>query len=652
MLTATATQKLSTIVQTQGKQALEGLVKGGDVAGLQKLGLNAIDAKILIADVQAKGFDQVFGLLDAHKGIGGNVTSLSGGQAFVSKNAGKTGGLGSIGIRGSSLEGIDPSVVQKFNLKSLALPKDIKAVANKVFEGHDVRIATAGYSASPAGTKYAEHTGAFLKGLSEALDPGFVSSPTTDTGSIDALTTLVGQQTGAPVLPITARDYVGYINPDNFPPELDQKTFAKNEKFVFSDGAKYNQATGLASNSFVCSGGRDVAVFDFMRAIESGNPAVLFVDKSMAEPMGAKAIYDAEKRRPNNASAYISEMVTSFLQNRTLPHPTAAKDGFGAFDGAWLDQHQEALEKLVKTVTINGEGDIKKAVADATAHIESIRRPVVEFTLDRLNFDDATMVMPSQDRTKAARFSLPIPAFAGEELRYPKTWPTDMRNKDGSRHPDAGKPHPKAGKPVEDWQGNPVLKADGSVPKGAMFFNYEDAKYQGVESTGDKILLFNRPSAEQGKQLEETIKSLGGPEKINTPAKLADLLAFAKKIGLDDRYDSNLKYAGSKLTALSDVSTGKPAYGMHLRANEMVKAVFVEGPAKVGDVSIDKNGAFFVLTGVDKETGKKDIRHVTPEAFKATYLAADGTPLSTDKVKTVYVGPTYDELRDAAHLGF
>ena len=382
----------------------------------------------------------------------------------------------------------------------------------------------------------------------------------------------------------------------------------------------------------MCSGGRDVAVFDFMRAIEAGNPAVLLVDTSMAGPMGDKAIYDAEKGRPNNASAYIADMVGTFLKDGTPPYPTATKAGYGAFDGAWIQQHQLALEKLAKSVSIGGEADIPTAVADAAAHIKSIRRPAVAFTLDRLNFDTATSVMPSQDRAKAARFALPIPAFAGDELRYPRTWPKDMRNKDGTPHANAGKPHPKAGKPVDDWQGKPVLKQDGSVPQGAMFFNYEDAKYQGVESTGDKVLLFNRPSAAQGQQLEDKIKALGGPEKLNTPAKLGEFLAFAKTIGLDDRYDSDMKYAGSKLTALSDVSTGKAGFGMHLRANEMVKAMFVEGPAKVGDVSIDNDGAFFVLAGVDKETGKQDIRHVTPEAFKATYQAADGSGLSADKV--------------------
>jgi hypothetical protein len=464
-----------------------------------------------------------------------------------------------------------------------------------------------------------------------------VSTATTDKGSIDALTTVVGQRAGAPVLPITANDYVGYINPDQFPTELDQAAPNKTGKFVFSDGAKYNQATALASNTFVCRGGRDVAVFDFMRAIEAGNPEVLFVDKTMAGPMGDKAIYDADKGRPNNASAYLADMVDTFLADGIPLPPTATKAGYGALDGAWMDQHAPALEKLVQIAEITGEADIPMAVAAAAAHIESIRRPAVAFSLESLTFDTATLVMPRQDRAKAARFSLPIPAFAGDELRYPTTWPTNMRNKVGTPHPEAGKPHPKAGKPVEDWQGKPELKQDRSVPKTAMFFKYDEAKFQGFKSTGDNVLLVNRPSAAQGQQLEDQIKALGGPEKINTPAKLDEFLAFAKKIGLDDRYDSDMNYAGSKLTPLSDMSTGEAGFGKRLRANKIVKAVLVEGPAKVGDVSIDKDGAFFVIAGVDKETGKRDLCHVPPEAFKATFQAADGSVPSADKVQTASI---------------
>ena len=138
-------------------------------------------------------------MFSAHQAIGGALSSQAGGQQFVSQSSGKTGGLGSIGIRGTSLEGVDPAVIQQFNLKSLVLPKDIKSVADKAFESRDVRIATAGYSAPPGGTKYAEHTEAFLDGLTTALGKaatGFVSSPTTDKGSIDAITTVVGQQSG------------------------------------------------------------------------------------------------------------------------------------------------------------------------------------------------------------------------------------------------------------------------------------------------------------------------------------------------------------------------------------------------------------------------------------------------------------------------
>ena len=79
------------------------------------------------------------------------------------------------------------------------------------------------------------------------------------------------------------------------------------------------------------------------------------------------------------------------------------------------------------------------------------------FSIDAIGFDPAGLVLPSRDLRKALRFVLPLPAFAGEELRYPERYPADMRRRDGSRHPMAAMPHPKAGQPLEDWRGRPIV---------------------------------------------------------------------------------------------------------------------------------------------------------------------------------------------------
>lgn len=250
------------------------------------------------------------------------------------------------------------------------------------------------------------------------------------------------------------------------------------------------------------------------------------------------------------------------------------------------------------------------------------------YALDDLTFASAAWVLPSRDRTKASRFVVPIPGFDGEEMRYPVSFPLDMRQHDGSPHPLAGKPHPKAGQPIEDWRGRPILALDGSVRRGVVFFNYEDAIYEGVPSSGSGIIIFNRPSAEQARALEAWIAERGGLAALDSVARVAALLKHALHLGLDDRYDSDLRYAAKSLMPVAETSTGVPAYGLHLRSNEMVRAVFVPGPARIGSIGLGADGGVFLLIGTDKTSGVRDIRCISPAAFALTYTRADGAPIT------------------------
>lgn len=249
------------------------------------------------------------------------------------------------------------------------------------------------------------------------------------------------------------------------------------------------------------------------------------------------------------------------------------------------------------------------------------------FSIEAIRFDPAAMVLPSHDRHKASRFVVPIPAFTGEDLRYPARYPPDMRQRDGSRHPLAGLPHPKAGYPLEDWHCRPIVGADGSVPRGLVFFNYEDATFQGVSSAGDGIVIFNRPTAAQAQAqaLQTFVADMGGPSALDSVERVLLLLERAQRIGLDDRYDSTRAYAARSLTVVADAATGMPCFGLHLRANEMVQAVFVPGPASVGDLHLGAEGGVFLLVSVNPETGERRVRSVSPAAFAETYTARDGS---------------------------
>ena len=250
------------------------------------------------------------------------------------------------------------------------------------------------------------------------------------------------------------------------------------------------------------------------------------------------------------------------------------------------------------------------------------------FSIDALRFDPAAAVLPSDDRRKASRFVVPIPAFTGEELRYPARYPADMRQPDGTPHPLAGSPHPKAGQPLEDWRGQPMLEPDGSVPRGVVFFNYEDAVFQGVRSTGEGIVIFDRPTPQQCHALQAYMAQAGGPAALDSVDRVTQMVRRAQEIGLDDRYDSNRAYGEKSLTPVADAATGTPLFGLHLRANEMVRAVFVPGPAQVGDLEIGADGYVFLLIAENREDGEREVRAVSPAAFADTYRARDGSPIT------------------------
>lgn len=289
---------------------------------------------------------------------------------------------GAMGVRmaammgkGLALEGIDPQRVQDLNLQGMTSPKDIGPIAAKVFAGRDHKIATAGYSAVPDGTNYAENTQAFLGALAQNLgtgNAGFTTSPTADKGSIDAITTMLGQEHDIPVVSITAKDYVKYVDPENFPAGIDKAKFAAEPKHVFADAGQYNQATVEASNAFIATGGRDTTCFDFMRAIEAGHPVVLVDDQSMAKGLGDKAIWDGDKGRVNNGAAFLAEQLDAFKRGGAMTRDPVSKDGFTPLDNGWLAQHADKFDSLIKVVSHDGSAaGIAAAAKTAAAHLEN-----------------------------------------------------------------------------------------------------------------------------------------------------------------------------------------------------------------------------------------------------------------------------------------
>lgn len=284
--------------------------------------------------------------------------------------AGKTPGTNeSMRMSGSSLGGvassrevdpasikITPELIEKHRIVFLETPEEMTGYMQALMGDKKVRLATAGYSAAPSG--YEGPTTTFLSDLVTALgdDVGLVTSPTCDKGSIDAITSTVGQRAHAPLGYITADSYLSYINPDNFPADIDRDEFATQLKIAFPNPEVYSRATAVLSNSFLVTGGRNASINDFMNAVELGNKVIVLLNEDVPA-----AAWDQTKNRVDNAAEYLFKMVQGSNEGIPLDHE------FNRKVATFINQHKEVIRTNVKFINANAEGAVPEAVEHLTA---------------------------------------------------------------------------------------------------------------------------------------------------------------------------------------------------------------------------------------------------------------------------------------------
>lgn len=238
-----------------------------------------------------------------------------------------------------------------YNIINITTAEEAGRIANKKIGTMPYRIATAGYSAPPAG--YEEPTKAFLKGLNAELgtrSTAFITSPTADKGSIDAITTEVTGLNKDKIFYITAQNYVKYINPDNFPSTINTQAYSEIPKYILPDNSEYSKATAEASNIFVATGGRNATVSDFCNALNKGNKIIVLDNPYIDTPAWGEA-----KNRVENASKYLIDQLEAFKNRERLPHPQVA--------GLTEDFLKNCNLDNIKIITL--EGNDSKAINNA-----------------------------------------------------------------------------------------------------------------------------------------------------------------------------------------------------------------------------------------------------------------------------------------------
>ncbi len=250
------------------------------------------------------------------------------------------------------------------NLVNITTAEEVGKIAKRDIQ-HTVpyRIATAGYSAPPA--NYEQSTEKFLNSLMNELGRNkvaTVTSPTADKGSIDAITSSVTGLSRGRLFYTTAQDYTDYINPKNFPPNIDTHSYSRLPKYVLPNAAEYSRATAEASNVFIATGGRNATVSDFVNAIKKGNSAVILVNPKIDAPA-----WGAAKNRVEDASKYLREQISAFRAGKELPHPEV-----GGLTKEFLEEQKSNLGKLVRIFTLDNQ-DVRSTAKKVAKFIRAAR---------------------------------------------------------------------------------------------------------------------------------------------------------------------------------------------------------------------------------------------------------------------------------------
>lgn len=281
-------------------------------------------------------------------------------------------GLGAIaayrGLKGAAQADVPPARIigesigdPKMHITKVTDYNAAVAAAKQAVDGADLKVAVAGYSSAPDG--YEIKTTAFLNELIGTGDKGktaIITSPTASKGSIDAIATEVAQANNAPITYLTAERYVKYIKPEEFPSAISTNKFNKAAKYAFGSGEDYSRAGADVSNSLIITGGRNVSVLDFKNAIDANNPVVLLRNNDLG---GAN--FDVGRSSPNNAVAYIEEMIAN---------PTGATNHTKHVDPQWWIDNIDKINRLVKIIDI----DSPTAIKDTRAFLTDTQPTIVK----------------------------------------------------------------------------------------------------------------------------------------------------------------------------------------------------------------------------------------------------------------------------------
>jgi hypothetical protein len=272
---------------------------------------------------------------------------------------------------------VKPAGLRKAHV-ALSHPEQIRAFAERELATRDHRLAIGGFFKAPTRAHY-QLAQKFVEQLVHALGPksvALITSPSTDvfpdgTASPDYMTTTTAHATGAKAFYVGTPKFASNADARTIANRVSRRIYARSPKHILESEDDYGQAEMIASNALVLTGGRLASVSDFVKTIRVGNKAVLMVNRALGE-----LSFDANDRRPSDATAYLSVMLeTADRLERTgrdltkassYPWPFMPERGFTP---EFVAKHLAALRRNVLSVEVSSPSDVARAVERVKAHL-------------------------------------------------------------------------------------------------------------------------------------------------------------------------------------------------------------------------------------------------------------------------------------------
>lgn len=176
---------------------------------------------------------------------------------------------------------------------------------------------------------------------------------------------------------------------------------------------------------------------------------------------------------------------------------------------------------------------------------------------------------------------------------------------------------------IVDYKGTPMR-----IKKGIIFHNRVDKTDQLVKADGTGIMIINNVTKEQSEILTKMSEELSQVSSKLYVKAFKQFVIECNKLGLIDKYNSDIKYLESNLRNISNSN-------IYVRIDELIIAYITNEDMIIEGAFGTINGQKVYIGDIILETEEGGFRKIDKEVFKDTYLDINGCKFTDESLDEI-----------------